>query len=203
LGNGVCNITSIWFSRYTEWRNELSWQHKFVLAFMFATLTGICAQIIIPLPWTPVPITLQTFAVLLTGVLMGRHWAGFSQMMYVGVGAAGFPWFSGFGGGIAHLTGATGGYLIGFIVAAWLVGNLWNSHRGFVPTIIIFTGATLLIYLCGLLQLYVWLSSFGETPTLFELLVKGAIPFVPGDIIKAIGVATCVWAFTGVKKSEN
>ena len=195
------NLTAIWFSRYTEWRSELSWQYKLMLAFMFASLTGICAQLVIPLPWTPVPITLQTFAVLLTGVLMGKHWAGISQTMYVGAGAAGVPWFSGFGSGITHLTGPTGGYLIGFIMAAWIIGNLWDSYQGLLPTILMFVGAILLIYACGLIQLYIWLSSLGETPTLFGLLMKGAIPFIPGDIAKAVAAATCVWTVT--KYSER
>jgi len=87
-----------------------------------ACVTGLLAQIKISLPWTPVPITGQTFAVLLTGVLLGRWWGGISQVIYVVMGVVGIPWFAGLSGGYSALIGPSGGYIIGFILAALFLG---------------------------------------------------------------------------------
>jgi biotin transport system substrate-specific component len=80
---------------FFKWRYELELVNKVVLAFGFACLTGLLAQVRFYLPWTPVPITGQTFAVMLAAILLGRYWGGISQGMYVGIGAAGAPWFAG------------------------------------------------------------------------------------------------------------
>ncbi|MFA4991708.1 MAG: biotin transporter BioY, partial [Candidatus Omnitrophota bacterium] len=96
---------------------EVSIANKFILAFGMAGLTGILAQLRIMLPWTPVPITGQTLAVLLAGVLLGRSWGGISQVIYVVLGVAGIPWFNGFAGGYGVLLTPSGGYLLGFILS--------------------------------------------------------------------------------------
>lgn len=86
--------------RYTlfKWRSDTTFANKVMIAFLVACFTGVMAQVIIPLPWTPVPVTGQTFAVLMAGILLGRYWGGISQAMYVGVGLLGVPWFAGMHG---------------------------------------------------------------------------------------------------------
>ncbi|GAI03420.1 unnamed protein product, partial [marine sediment metagenome] len=96
-----------------RWRYELSIPKKLTLALGLACLTGLVAQIRIMLPWSPVPVTGQTLAVLLAGVLLGRWWGGISLAIYAGLGIAGVPWFAGWGSGLGYLAGPTGGYIIG------------------------------------------------------------------------------------------
>ena len=92
-----------------RWRYELSLIKKIALVLGMAGVTGLAAQIRFPLPWTPVPITGQTFAVLLVGVLLGRWYGGLSLATYAVLGVAGLPWFTGWSGGIGHLAGPTWG----------------------------------------------------------------------------------------------
>ncbi len=177
---------------FFKWKYESSFEYKFTLALFFAALTGIGAQMKIYLPFTPVPITGQVFLVLLTGVLLGRY-AGLGQGLYVGLGAMGMPWFAPkagmpifSNGGLSVLTGATGGYLIGFVVAAGVIG--WFVDRFVRVRTIAFQSCLLLfgvavIYALGALQLSFFLGTgFQDT------MLKGVLPFMPGDIIKALGV---------------
>ena len=83
-----------------RWRYELSIPKKLALALGMAALTGLLAQARVQLPWSPVPVTGQTFAVLLAGVLLGRWWGGISLAIYTGLGMAGVPWFAGLNGGL-------------------------------------------------------------------------------------------------------
>ena len=119
---------------FFKWRYELELVHKLSLALVFAFLTGLLAQVRFYLPGTPVPVTGQVFGVFLAGILLGK-WGGVSQCMYVGLGAAGLPWFVGFNGGLAYLAGPTGGYIIGFIFAAFFLGYFVDKYiqsRSFV-----------------------------------------------------------------------
>ena len=109
-------------------RYELSVPKKLALAVSIACLTGLVAQIRVLLPWSPVPVTGQTFAVLLAAVLLGRWWGGISMAIYGGLGAAGLPWFSGWSGGVGYLAGPTGGYIIGFILAALFLGHFTDKY---------------------------------------------------------------------------
>ncbi len=171
-----------------RWRYELSIPRKIALALVFAGITGLIAQVRIP--FEPVPITGQTFAVLLAGVMLGRWWGGISQAFYVGIGAAGVPWFHGWAGGIGHFTGVTMGYLIGFILAALFLGffvDRYINSRKFLPMLGLMLFANfVLIYIPGLL----WLNHFlpGSFFT-YSLWWSGAIMFVGGDAIKAAAAA--------------
>ena len=179
-------------NRYHAWRNELDLVYKVLLALGFAALTGLLAQVKIGLPFTPVPVTGQTFAVLLAGIMLGRFGA-LSMGMYVGFGAAGMPWFTNMQGGIGYLTGATGGYLLGFILAAGLIGYITERFAStgrtghLVATLII--ANFLLIYLPGLLVLHIWWSSFIGPMGLVHLLSVGLLPFIVGDLMKIALVA--------------
>lgn len=192
---------------FFKWRHSLALVNKTALALGMACLTGLVAQIKISLPWTPVPITGQTFAVLLAGVLLGRGWGGISQAIYVVMGVIGIPWFANFSGGYSVLFGPTGGYLIGFILAALFIGHFTDKYiraRDFLPMFGLMLFANfVLIHGLGLLQLGLWFYiAKGTGLTLWKLLWMGTIPFIVGDIIKIVAAAALAKAIT-LKKSYN
>jgi biotin transport system substrate-specific component len=181
-----------------RWRDELSLIKKIALVMGMAAVTGLAAQVRVPLPWTPVPITGQTLAALLAGVLLGRWYGGLSMAAYAGLGAAGLAWFSGWSGGISHLAGPTGGYIIGFILAALFLGYVSHKcHRGrsFLGILGLMLFANfVLIYGPGLLQLHLWLNLvMGQTTSFYQVLGMGLFPFVIGDLIKATAAAGIAW----------
>lgn len=149
----------------------------------FAILTALAAQIRIVLPGTPVPITGQTFAVLMTGAVLGS-WAGAgSQMIYVTLGLVGLPVYAGGNGGFEYATGATFGYLVGFIAAAWVIGRLSErgQDRNVWSAIPAFLTGNAVIYLFGVTWLW-W--SVEAISTMQEAIVAGFAPFVIGDLLK-------------------
>jgi biotin transport system substrate-specific component len=150
-----------------------------------ACFTGLAAQARIYLPNNPfVPVTGQVFAVLLCGALFGGGWGGLSQLLYVGVGALGAPWFQGMAGGVGVVTGVTGGYLLGFIPAAMLVGFVTRRFalvRRPVPMCLLMVGAVGLIYAGGALQFSMVMHT-GLKAT-FDMAVA---PFIALDIAKAM-----------------
>lgn len=147
-------------------------------------LVALFAQVRIPLPFTPVPLTGQTFAVLLVGALLGARRGAWSLALYLLQGALGAPVFAGGKAGLVHLFGPTGGYLLGFLVAAWLVG--WLAERGgerrLPVSLLTFLLGEGVIYLFGL----PWLALFVGWE---RVLVTGLFPFLPGDLIKVIAAA--------------
>ena len=172
-----------------RWRYELSIPKKLALALGMAALTGLLAQVRFPLPWSPVPITGQTFAVLLAGVLLGRWWGGVSLAVYAGLGAAGVPWFTGWASGII----VTGGYIVGFILAALFLGHFTDKYvrsRSFLSMLGLMLFANfILIYIPGLIWLGLWLRAAGTSATFIALLGMGLTPFILGDITKAVAAA--------------
>lgn len=163
-----------------------------VLLVVAASLvTAAAAQLEIRLPWTPVPISGQSFAVLLSGLVLGARRAFLAQMLYLAEGSAGLPFFSGGAAGLAHLLGPSGGYLMAFPFAASLTGLLaergWDRNP-FTMFAAMLTGSTIIFGL-GLLQL----SRFVPADA---LLGAGLLPFIPGDLIKsalAAGLFPLVW----------
>lgn len=197
------NLEGYYRIRYSlfRWRNEQTFINRTIMAFFMACVTGVMAQIVIPLPWTPVPITAQTFAVLMSGVLLGRYWGGLSQLIYIAVGAAGIPWFAEMSGGIDVIMGATGGYLIGFVLAAPFLGHLVDRYiraRKFMPMLGLMLFANFaLIYIPGLMVLGLWMyTTTGSFPGVWELLVMGLLPFIAGDLVKITGAAALTRAIT-------
>ncbi len=173
-----------------RWRYDLSIPKKISLALGMAALTGLLAQARIPLPWTPIPITGQTFAVLLAGVLLGRRWGGIGMAIFAGLGFAGLPWFSGWESGL----GATRGYIIGFIPAALFLGYFTDRYirsRSFFSMLGLMLFANfVLIYVPGLLWLWLWLKIVvGTSVTFIALMGMAVTPFIAGDIIKAAAAA--------------
>jgi biotin transport system substrate-specific component len=181
---------------FFKWRYEVNLFYKITLAFCFALLTGLLAQFRFYLPGTPVPITGQVFGVLLSGVLLGL-WGGVSQCIYLGIGVAGVPWFAGFNSGIAYIAGPTGGYIIGFVIAAFFIGYIVDKYirsRKFLSMLAIMLFSTfVLIYIPGLIQLYLWI---GPSISFVNLLTMAVIPFVTADIIKALIAATIASGLT-------
>ncbi|MEG3225480.1 MAG: biotin transporter BioY [Methanobacteriales archaeon Met13] len=187
-----------------QWRSQTSLINKVILAFFMACITGIMAQIVIPLPWTPVPVTAQTFAVLMAGVLLGRKWGGISQIIYLVVGILGVNWFAGLNGGYEVLLGATGGYLLGFILAAFFLCHFADKYfeaRKFRPMLVLMLLANFaLIYVPGLLGLGLWVYLVkGSYPTFLNLISMGLLPFLVGDLVKIGGAAALTKAITPKK----
>jgi len=173
---------------FFDWRCDLNLINKVAIAISFACLTGLMAQIRVYLPFTPVPITGQVFVVLLAGVLLGRRYGGLSQLFYAGIGAAGVPWFAGSASGIGYLTGVTGGYIVGFIIAAFVIGEFTDRYvasRRLLPQMMLMTTGIGIIYALGSLQLALVLDL-----SLSEAVLMGTLPFVPVDLVKAFAAAT-------------
>jgi biotin transport system substrate-specific component len=151
-----------------------------------ALLTAVCAQISIPIPGDPVPITGQTFAVLLTGAALGARRGALGQLLYVGLGVMGLPFYADGESGPSVLFGATGGYLLGFILAAWVVGRLAEARldRSPLKALPLFTIGSLLIFAIGV----PWLAVSADLSVL-RAVELGFVPFVPGGIVKALVAA--------------
>lgn len=160
---------------------------KVLVALSFSVLTGLAAQIRIPLFFTPVPITAQTFVVLIAPFLIGP-WAVLSQVMYLLLGVAGLPWFSGWRAGMSVLLGPTGGYLIGFIIASmFLAKHRSKTYSGKLVALLL--ANFLIIHGLGLAQLALWFYSKGSSPDVWKLLTMSLFPFVPGDLFKILAVS--------------
>lgn len=154
-----------------------------VLIVGAALLTAAAAQLRIHLPFTPVPITGQTFAVLLAGGALGWRDGAASQFLYVALGAIGLPFYAGGDGGWEAATGSTAGYLVGFIVAAGIVGLLAErgQDRHIATSIPAMLAGSAVIYLFGT----VWLShSLGVDST--KAIELGVTPFLVGDATKLL-----------------
>lgn len=166
-------------------RVSLSIPAKLLMVVAMAGLTGILAQVRIPLPFTPVPVTGQVLAVLMAGVVLGRWWGGASMAVYAMAGMAGLPWFAGFTSGL----GATGGYILGFIPAALFLGHFVDKYvesRRLIPLMGLMLAATLIYYIPGVAWLALWFKSGGMAVSFTGVIIAGVAPFVLIDIIKAI-----------------
>lgn len=180
--------------RFFAFRTRTGISRKTALAVAFAAFTGLAAQVRLPLPFSPVPVTGQTFAVLLCGIVLGRTFGGVSQALYAAIGAAGVPWFSGFAGGLAVVLGPTGGYLLGFVVAAVTVGwvtDRWVAARRYRRLIVVLAVANFgIIHVLGMVGLAAWITlTTGTLPTPFAVATKGSLPFIPGDVVKLLAAA--------------
>ena len=167
------------FPRMANWLRDL------MLISLGTLFVALLAQVKIPLSFTPVPLTGQTFAVLLVAATLGSKRGAASMAFYIGLGAIGLPVFAGGAAGMAYLSGATLGYLIGFILAAYVIGLLAERglERSLRTSVIPFLVGTVIIYACGVSWLAVILGSYGKA------FATGLIPFVIGDVIKLIAAS--------------
>lgn len=167
-----------------------------VLVFAGAALTALAAQVAFVAPWTTVPYTLQTGSVLLVGTALGWRRGLLSMALYVAAGAIGLPVFAQGDAGIARLLGPTGGYLVGFVVAAAVVG--WLAERGWdrapLSTLGLMAIGTLVIYAIGVPVLALVLPL-----PLPDAVNSGALVFAPWDALKALaaaGLLPLAWRIT-------
>lgn len=168
-----------------------------IVAFALAAVFG--AQIAVPVPLTPVPITLQTLFVILAGVVLGPRAGAASMALYVGAGAVGAPVFSNGGAGMPWLLGPTGGYLLSYPASAFVVGWVtvgWRERRR-GAVVLLFAGLTLGVlvqYSGGLLQL-AWLTG----RPFAEVVAMGALPFLFGDAVK---IVTAAWIARAMRSTS-
>ncbi|MDD2922978.1 MAG: biotin transporter BioY [Anaerolineales bacterium] len=168
-----------YFPRAANWLRDL------FLIVVGSLFVAALAQVKIPLPFTPVPITGQTFGALLVGAALGSKRGAAALALYLAEGMIGLPFFAGGAHGVSVVIGATGGYLMGFIVAAYFIGILAerglerNAYTSFIPFLI----GTAIIYACGISWLAIALGSLSKAITL------GLLPFLAGDAIKLIAAA--------------
>lgn len=158
----------------------------------FVVATALAAQVRVPIPMTPVPLTLQTMLVLLSGALLGARLGAASQLAYLALGIAGAPVFAGGAFGLAYLLGPTGGYLLAFPAAAFVVGALARPGEGrgmldALRLVAALAAGSLVMLVSGA----AWLAAL--TGDLAGAVVLGIMPFLMGDVIKVSLAALIAW----------
>ncbi len=159
--------------------------YNLILMALFTAVTSVLAGLSVPLPFTPVPISLATFGVLLCGGILGAKYGSFSMICYVILGAVGLPIFSNYHGGMEKLLGPTGGYIVGYIACAFIIGLIadYSEKKGLKYSLIyIIIGGilgTLACYTLG--TLYFMLQTKN---TLIAAIGMCVVPFLIGDIVK-------------------
>lgn len=173
------------------------WLKNIGICLLGSVLIALSAQISIHLPFTPVPITGQTFAVLLIGVLLGSKKGLMTVLLYLTEGAMGMPVFAGGSGGIHVLLGPSGGYLIGFLPAAFLMGYIVEKGwtRGFTTMFICLIASNSVIYIFGLTHLCLF-------TTIEKALYTGFYPFLIGDLIKVLILSTSASVMSRLKMTK-
>ncbi|MCX5711900.1 MAG: biotin transporter BioY [Candidatus Omnitrophica bacterium] len=159
--------------------------------FSFVLLTALGAFVRIPLPFTPVPLTMQTFFVLLAAASLGGNLGAVTQLIYIGLGLSGMSVFTGSGSGMFYLFGPTSGYLFGFVLASIFISGFIKkaeSRPAFV--FLLFLTADFLLLTCGTL----WLK-FVLGVSIRKASLMGFIPFAAGDIIKVFAVTALFLKF--------
>ena len=174
-----------------------------VTVLLGTALTALAAQVAFPVPGSPVPVTGQTFAVLLTAAALGPARGLAAQALYLVLGLAGLPVFAAAGHGPGVVFGASGGYLIGFLAAAVITG--YGARRGADRspwrTLVLFAVASAVIYLVGT----AWLCLDTGMPVRAGI-AAGVTPFVPGDVAKALlaaGLLPGAWRLTRRRAEEE
>jgi biotin transport system substrate-specific component len=194
---GNFNMTTLAPTIYTRtFPRTAGWLRDVILILLGALFVAALAQIEIPLPFTPVPITGQTFGVLLVGAALGSKRGAASLIAYLALGTIGLPFFAGGAHGLNILIGATGGYLIGFVIAAYVVGLLAEGglERNVRTSLLPFLIGTVIIYVCGVAGLAIVLGSLGKA------IAAGLLPFLIGDSIKLIAASLALpaaWKLVG------
>lgn len=152
---------------------------------MFAALVSVSGYILIPLPFSPTPVTAQTLAVMLTGGLLPLKYSVLSILAFLMMGAIGLPVFSGGAAGLGIIMGKMGGYLIGFLAGAALISVLKGKNPGFLRLLAVYAaGGILTVYFGGVLWLN-YVTKIGISKSI----IVGALPFIPGDLLKITAAA--------------
>ena len=155
---------------------------RIIAVIVFIALTALSAFVRVPLPFTPVPLTLQTFFVLLSGALLGRRLGVFAQTGYLLLGLTGFQVFTGSGSGSLYLLGPTGGYIVGFVLTSFFTGSLFlEEEHSWRNTFLRFLCADFIILFSGMF----WIKMILSCP-FSQAFLLGFLPFVAGDILKVM-----------------
>lgn len=166
---------------------------RLAFSIAFAAAMAVSANIFIYLPGTPVPITLQTITVLLSAIFLGSRFALLCQLEYIMLGIMGLPVFAGFKSGIFHLLGPTGGYLIGFLFAAYITGYIFENFSSAIKNkiylcLISFISGLIIIYLTGYIHLLGYLANIYGKMGIKLLLLRtfdlGVKPFILVEFVK-------------------
>ena len=152
----------------------------------FTLLTWLGAYVYIPLKATPVPITMQTLFVFLSGAILGKKLGALSQTLYLTLGAIGIPFFAAGSFGIFYLFGPTGGYILGFVAASHIIGRMLEKRESLASIITAFITGAIVIFSLGA----GWLA-FGLGIGIRKALYLGVLPFIPGCIMK-IAIAAAI-----------
>jgi biotin transport system substrate-specific component len=181
------------------WLAPLDWVKSTALVVAFSLFVALSAQVVVPLPFTPVPITLQTFAVLLTGALLGSRLGAAALALYLAEGALGLPFFRGGNGGWLYLAvSPTAGYLLAYPLAAFVTGRL--AERGWDRKFLTAAAAIAVGSLVVLFGGWLGLLRFYPAGQAFAL---GVAPFIIGDIVKVALAAAALpsgWALLKRKR---
>ena len=182
--------------------SKIKSKEKEFLKSIFLVLSGviflsIMSQLIIPLYFTPVPISLGSFGIILVALLYGRKLGTATVISYVAAGSLGAPIFAGFKAG--SLFSPTGGYIIGYIVAAAILGYLSDKGiaKSYVKTFLSLLLVSVIIFILGALVLMLFVP-------IKNVFMAGVLPFIPGDILKAVAATLLfprLWKF--IKKNKN
>jgi biotin transport system substrate-specific component len=171
-----------------------------------SALVAVCSHITLPLWFTPVPLTLQPFAVVLLGLLLRPHLAAATLGAYLLEGVVGLPVFApglAFGAGMAHLLGPTGGYLMSYPAAAALIAFLFRrSKRAFSGALLSAGTGNVLILLCGFAWLAAWTHGTGSYGSLKSAFTLAVLPFLPGDALKVVAAAAIARGLERARRSR-
>jgi biotin transport system substrate-specific component len=168
-----------------------------VLVVGAALFTALCAQISIPVPGSPVPVTGQTFAVLVSGAALGAHRGAASMLLYLALGLIGLPVYSDGASGVQVVWGATGGYIVGFIVAAYVIGRLAEARLDRAPAkaLPVFAVGSMVVFAIGV----PWLAIAADL-SVGRAIELGFVPFILGGIVKSLAAAAVLpaaWRLVG------
>lgn len=156
-----------------------------IITALFTALTVISAFISIPLG--PVPVTLQTLFVILSGLILGAKLGALSQLTYVALGLIGLPIFAGGSGGLTTVVKPTFGFLVAFIFASYIVGKLTEKDKSTKKIVLSVIVATIVMYAIGVPFFYfIFTNYLGKSINFYGALKFSCIPFIPGDILKAL-----------------
>lgn len=185
------------------------WVLKIAAMVFLTALTAAAAQVSVPLPFSAVPFTLQPMIVLLSGLVLGSRLALGSQLLYLVIGVIGVPVFAPsplLPPGALRLIGPTGGYLMAYPIAAWLVGALAERGLGrrYVTSFLSMLAGLIVVYGCGALWLAFFARSLVQTTPLglHAALISGVYPFVVADVLKlaaAAGISPIFWRLVGTE----
>jgi biotin transport system substrate-specific component len=189
--------TQTWSAAVAD--RPLAWLRTAGVVLLASAFVAACSHVAIPLYFTPVPLTLQPFAVLLIGLLLSPRLAAASLLAYLGEGALGLPVFAPGPAGLAHLLGPTAGYLLSYPFAAFLISLAYTrSRRGFLAALLAAGAGNLLILSVGAL----WLAMYTHASA-SVVLMQSAVPFLPGDALKVIAAASLAAGWLRLRRNKG